>query len=77
MLNIICDEKVQRYVVQSGIQSRRSFVFIEALVSDSTGGKIGMDMEEQPDIIILESIYYFPDTKCSTCINTLQNSINN
>ena len=77
LLNIICDEKVQRCVVQLGIQSRRSFVFMEALVSDSTGGKVGMDMEEQPDIVILESIYYFPDTKCSTCINTLQYSINN
>ena len=77
LLNIVCDEKVQRCVVQLGIQSRRSFVFMEALVSDSTGGKVGMDMEEQPDMVILESIYYFPDTKCSTCINTLQYSINN
>lgn len=35
-LNMIGNENVQRYGVQLGVQTRRSFVFMEALVSDST-----------------------------------------
>lgn len=51
---------------------------MEALVSDSTGGKVGMDMEEQPKALNnLGEHLLLSDTKCSTCINTLQNSINN
>ena len=35
-LNMIGNENVQRYGVQLGVQTGRSFVFMEALVSDST-----------------------------------------